>query len=331
MNIHSFDLFRVGKAQFAKPSDSKTVASKLFHQTSLGANCDGTITPNESFVHLRTSPSCRYLGSPSDGFIVRVRSAWELEHHQECLLRDRHQQCTLRRGDLAFQAYVPDANTLTAFSTRNSLGSQVCLWGSSTVYIYICLKTVTCCKMPHRPCSLSVVFLVLCCGLLALKVSDLFGQIDACNAICLLMPGPVVSLLFAREGSWSSLVLLSRFFAPPIHGYRPTCPRLFAEWPPLEWHSQAISKLRQPRPIPLPAQLSAQTLHDVADKLRGWSSAIMSAGDQETENEVRQQVLLLTSCASRLSGQDPYAQQLGHRFKHSAHRLLAAFKASLLK
>ena len=153
--------------------------------------------------------------------------------------------------------------------------------------------------------------------------------VDVLNARCLLLPKPLVALLFARP-AWSSLVVLGRSFytqGHQRHAYS-TCPLIFPDWPPKDWLQHVQVGLMQPKAQEV-AELSPEGLDEVAESLRIWRGPLLeTASDPELDGVLRRHVLWLSSCARQLKGQrGEVTPGSGHRsMHHSAARLLASFQ-----
>ena len=140
---------------------------------------------------------------------------------------------------------------------------------------------------------------------------------------CIILPPPVAELLISTRSPWTSLVLLGRCFRCPRASHRATCGRIFAEYPDAAWHERVLRLLAAELPQSRPMNVSAQSLRDLADRLRAWSSSILQDGHEDCD--LREQVRFVDSFANKLeSSRDLDAGST--RYKHSAQRLLSSFQ-----
>ena len=157
------------------------------------------------------------------------------------------------------------------------------------------------------------------------KVGEIMDNRSKTAFKCILLPPPVVALLFASTNPWQSLVLLARYYRGARTSTRATCDKIFANFPPLAWHEQALRLLAQPLLAPAQVMLSPLSLRQVADQMRAWRSNIVQ--DEEDERPLRTQVRLLEQIAGQLEGRPTQSVALADpHIKHSAERLLSSFQ-----
>ena len=158
------------------------------------------------------------------------------------------------------------------------------------------------------------------------KVAGVVGdQALAQKLKCILLPSPVVELLFSRTSPWTSVVLLARAFKHRGASRRATCSNIFPDYPDPHWHAQALQLLTLPLPSATPMDVTSDAMKAIADRLRSWSSSILRDGHDE--HELRRQVRFLDAFANKLADRRDNRVAGEHRYKHSAERLLSAFQA----